>query len=166
MNNGEVKDIDNPVDAPDPVLIDHWEEAICEATIMAPRQYYDAISNIGENISQEFLDEQVMLKFHIPLTEMIGDFFDVLKSSTSGYASVEYKVIGFRPTELVKVVFHLNGEAVDALTFLVYKDKARKFAAHYATKLRDILPRQQFAIAIQAKIGPKVVAREDVKAYR
>lgn len=106
------------------------------------------------------------MKYSIPLSEMIDDFFDVLKSLSSGYASIEYKVKEYRPTEIEQVIFYLNGDAVDALTFLVYKPKARDFALYYTNKLKDILPRQQISIAIQAKIGGKVICRGDIKAFR
>jgi len=158
--------IDNPVDSPDAALIDHWEEAICDARILSPREYYDAISNFGNRVKHEFYDDQVIVDFEIPLSEMIGNFFDHLKSATSGYASVEYSVKEFRRCDLDLVIFHLNGDPVDALTFLVYKDKARKFSENYAKRLKEILPPQLFAVAIQAKVGGKIIARESIKALR
>ena len=133
---------------------------------MIPREYLEPLSYLGYPEHQEFLDDQVLLIYRIPLSQMIGNFFDRLNSATSGYASIEYKIIGHEPCDLVKVIFHLNGEPVDALTFLVYREKARQFSLHYARKLKTILPPQQFAVAIQAKIGGKIICRESIKALR
>ena len=171
MRNGDVIDVSNPVEMPDPVKIKQWEEAYWDTTIMTPKDYFKEVHTLctnkrGEQTSQEFIEDNVIMKYSIPLSEMIDDFFDVLKSISSGYASIEYKVKEFRPTELEQVIFHLNGESVDALTFLVFKEKARQFAQYYTNKLIDILPRQQISIAIQAKIGGKVICRGDIKAFR
>lgn len=112
------------------------------------------------------MEDQVKMVYDLPIAEMIEDFFDILKSITSGYASLEYKPKEYRLTSLSKVIFYLNGEPVDALTFLVFKENARPFAKRYCEKLKDILPRQQFHVAIQAKIGGKIIARSTLKSYR
>lgn len=92
-----MKEIDNPVDAPEPMYVDHWEEAVCDTTVMVPREYLEGMSFLGMPREQEFMDDQVVLKYDIPLTDMIGDLFDRLKSASSGYASVEYKITGYKP---------------------------------------------------------------------
>jgi GTP-binding protein LepA len=148
------------------------EEPIVKATIMSPSEY---VGNIME-LSQErrgvykdmsYIDEdRVMLTYEMPLNEIIYDFFDALKSRTKGYASLDYELLGYKESELVKLDIMLNGEVVDALSFIVHKDKAYARGRRIAEKLKDTIPRQQFEIPIQACIGGKIIARETVKAYR
>lgn len=152
--------------------IEIMEEPIVKATIMSPTEF---VGNIME-LSQErrgiykdmtYIDEErVMLTYEMPLNEIIYDFFDALKSRTRGYASLDYEILGYRESDLVKLDIMLNGEIVDALSFIVHKDKAYARGRRIAEKLKETIPRQQFEIPIQACIGGKIIARETVKAYR
>lgn len=170
--SGEMFYIDNPTNLPPTAEIDSMEEPIVKATIMSPSEY---VGNIME-LSQErrgvykdmsYIDEgRVMLTYEMPLNEIIYDFFDALKSRTKGYASLDYELLGYKESELVKLDIMLNGEIVDALSFIVHKDKAYARGRRIAEKLKDTIPRQQFEIPIQACIGGKIIARETVKAYR
>jgi GTP-binding protein LepA len=170
--SGEMLSIDNPTNLPPTAEIDSMEEPIVKATIMSPSEY---VGNIME-LSQErrgvykdmsYIDEdRVMLTYEMPLNEIIYDFFDALKSRTKGYASLDYELLGYKESELVKLDIMLNGEVVDALSFIVHKDKAYARGRRIAEKLKDTIPRQQFEIPIQACIGGKIIARETVKAYR
>ena len=170
--NGEVLDIDNPTNMPPLTEIDYMEEPIVKASIMSPSEF---VGNIME-LSQErrgiykdmsYIDDnRVMLTYEIPLNEIIYDFFDALKSRTRGYASLDYDLIGYKKSDLVKLDIMLNGEIVDALSFIVHKDKAYSRGRRIAEKLKETIPRQQFEIPIQACIGGKIIARETVKAYR
>jgi GTP-binding protein LepA len=172
LNDGNVSYIDNPTNMPPVVSIGKMEEPIVKATIMTPEEY---VGNIME-LSQErrgiykdmsYIDQKrVMLTYELPLNEIIYDFFDALKSRTKGYASFDYELIGYRESELVKLDIMLNGEIVDALSFIVHKDKAYARGRRIAEKLKDAIPRQQFEIPIQACIGGKIIARETVKAFR
>lgn len=171
LKNGTVLDIENPTDTPSGEFIQEWQEMYLETTIMTPREYYDNIHSLctikrGVQVSQEFMEDHVKMRYDIPLAEVIENFFDILKSVSSGFASMEYKPSGYRPTRLQQVTISLNGDPVDALTFLVFKDDAVDFARKYCLKLKELLPRQQFVVPIQAKVGGKVIARETLKAYR
>lgn len=170
--NGEVFDIDNPTNLPAPAEIDKMEEPIVKATIMAPTEY---VGNIME-LSQErrgifkdmtYIDEgRVMLSYEMPLNEIIYDFFDALKSRTKGYASFDYELMGYKEADLVKLDIVLNGDIVDALSFIVHEEKAYSRGRRMAEKLKESIHKQQFEIPIQACIGGKIIARETVKAYR
>jgi GTP-binding protein LepA len=170
--DGEILNIDNPTNLPQMAEIAKMEEPIVKATIMAPTEF---VGNIME-LSQErrglykdmtYIDEgRVMLNYEIPLNEVIYDFFDTLKSRTKGYASFDYELIGYKEADLVKLDIYLNGEIVDALSFIVHEDKAYTRGRRIAEKLKDTIPRQQFEIPIQAYIGGKIIARETVRAYR
>lgn len=170
--DGEVLTIDNPTNMPPTTVIEIMEEPIVAATIMTPTEY---VGNIME-LSQErrgfykdmkYIDEgRVILTYEIPLNEIIYDFFDALKSRTKGYASLDYELIGYKKSDLVKLDIFLNGEIVDALSFIVHKDKAATRGRRIAEKLKDTIPKQQFEVPIQACIGGKIIARETVKAYR
>ncbi|HEX3030605.1 MAG TPA: elongation factor 4, partial [Clostridia bacterium] len=152
--------------------IDKMEEPVVKATIMTPTEY---VGNIME-LSQErrgvykdmsYLDEgRVILTYEMPLNEIIYDFFDALKSRTKGYASLDYELMGYKESDLVKLDIFLNGEIVDALSFIVHSEKAYSRGRRIAEKLKDSIHRQQFEIPIQACIGGKIIARETVKAYR
>jgi GTP-binding protein LepA len=170
--DGETFFIDNPTNLPPVAEIDSMEEPIVKATIMSPSEF---VGNIME-LSQErrgvykdmsYIDEgRVILTYEMPLNEIIYDFFDALKSRTKGYASLDYELLGYKKSELVKLDIVLNGEIVDALSFIVHKDKAYTRGRRIAEKLKDTIPKQQFEIPIQACIGGKIIARETVKAYR
>jgi GTP-binding protein LepA len=143
----EIKIIDNPTEAPPPELIDQWYEAIVQATIITPADYAKAVKQLCEEkrgvmLSQEFLNKSTVVhfSFEMPLSELITDFFDRMKSISSGYASLDYEFKRFEPSDVVKVVFHLNGEPVDALTFLVHESRAVDFGKKYCAKLKDLLP--------------------------
>jgi GTP-binding protein LepA len=170
--DGTVEQIDNPSRLPPPALIAEIEEPYVKATIMSPPEYVGAIMEIaqarrGSLAGMEYLhDGRVIIHYELPLIEVIVDFFDQLKSRTKGYASLDYDLIGYRPGDLVKLEILLNGEAVDALSFIVAREKAPVRGRLLAEKLKDLIPRQMFEVPIQAAIGGKIVARETVSAMR
>jgi len=164
--------VDNPSNMPDPQKIERIEEPYVKATIMAPNDYVGAIMELCQNkrgnfIDMQYLDEnRVSIIYEIPLSEIVYDFFDQLKSNTRGYASFDYELIGYRPSKLVKMDIVLNGENVDALSFIVHKDFAYERGKIIVEKLKDLIPRQQFEVPIQAAVGTKIVARSTIKAMR
>jgi GTP-binding protein LepA len=170
--DGTVFDIENPSKMPPPQEIDHVEEPYVKATVIVPNEYVGAVMELsqekrGEYKDMKYLDvTRVMLVYNLPLSEIIYDYFDKLKSSTRGYASLDYELIGYRESSLVKLDILLNGEAVDALSVIVHRDRAAFRGRQLAEKLRGIIPRQMFEIPIQAAIGNKVIARETVRAMR
>lgn len=170
--DGEVVMIDNPTNMPDPSTIDYMEEPIVKASILTPKDYVGSIMELcqdrrGTYINMEYLDEtRVQLNYDLPLNEIIYDFFDALKSRTRGYASFDYEFSKYERAELVKMDMLLNGEIVDALSFIVHKDRAYTRGRRIAEKLKEAIPRQLFEIPIQAAIGGKIIARETVKAMR
>ena len=170
--NGSVVRVDNPHNYPDPMYIDRAEEPYVKVSIIAPNEYVGNIMPMCQDRRGEFKDMQyldtnlVELHYMMPLNEIIYDFFDALKASTRGYASLDYELAGYRPSELVKVDMKLNGDAVDALSFIAHKDKAYHRGRRLCEKLKDNIPRQLFEIPIQAAIGGKVIARETVRAMR
>lgn len=170
--NGEVLMIDNPTNMPEPGSIEKMEEPIVKASIMTPTEYVGSIMELcqdrrGEYIGMEYIEaNRVVLTYEIPLNEIVYDFFDALKSRSKGYASFDYEFKGYKESDLVKLDIRLNGEVVDALSFIVHKSKAYARGRKIAEKLKDTIPRQMFEIPIQACIGSKVIARETVKAYR
>ena len=172
LTNGEVKEIDNPSNYPDPAVIDYCEEPIVEAHIYAPPEYVGSIMDLcqdrrGTYIGMTYLaSDRVDLHYKMPLNEIIYDFFDVLKSRTRGYASFDYEMSGYQESNLVKLDVLLNGDVIDALSFIIHSDKAYGRARKIAEKLKDNIPRQMFEIPIQMAIGGKVIARETVKAMR
>jgi GTP-binding protein LepA len=172
LTNGEQLDIENPSHMPEVGKIDFIEEPYVRAKIMVPNDYVGTIMGLcqnkrGEYVNQEYLDaNRVTLTYDMPLSEIVYDFFDQLKSSTRGYASFDYELIGYRASKLVKMDILLNGEQVDALSFIVHKDKAYTRGRIMCEKLKDLIPRQMFEVPIQASIGVKIVARETVKAMR
>ncbi|NLT12156.1 MAG: elongation factor 4 [Clostridiaceae bacterium] len=169
---GEEIRMDNPTNMPDPSEIDYIEEPIVKATIMTPKEYVGNIMDLcqdrrGEYINMEYMDElRVMLHYRMPLNEIIYDFFDALKSRTRGYGSLDYEMDGYQKSDLVKLDILLKGEVVDALSFIVHREKAYDRGRRMAEKLKDNIPRQQFEIPVQACIGGKVIARETIRAYR
>ncbi len=172
LTNGTIVEIDNPTHYPDPATIDYCEEPVADAHIYSPPEYVGAIMDLCQERRGTFKDmtyissDRVELKYDLPLNEIIYDFFDALKSRTRGYASLDYEVSAYKRSNLVKLDVLLNGDAVDALSFIVHSDKAYGRARKIAEKLKDNIPRQMFEIPIQIAIGGKVIARETVKAMR
>lgn len=170
--DGEVINVDNPTNLPPIPQIDYMEEPITKASIIAPTEFVGVIMELcqerrGEYKDMTYIDtSRAMLTYELPLNEIIYDFFDALKSRTRGYASFDYELIGYKQSSLVKLDIMLNGEIVDALSFIVHKDKAYYKARRMAEKLKEVIPRQMFEIPIQASIGNKIIARETVKALR
>ena len=170
--NGEKLEIDNPTNLPEASEIDYMMEPIVKATIMTPKEYVGSIMELcqdrrGNYIDMTYLDDtRVSLNYELPLNEIIYDFFDALKSRTRGYASFDYEFARFEKAELVKLDMLLNGEQVDALSFIVHKERAYSRGRRMAEKLKDVIPRQLFEVPIQAAIGGKIIARETVRAMR
>jgi len=169
---GGVKEVHNPSGLPDATLIDHIEEPYIKASIITTTNFIGPIMKLcldkrGELIKQDYISgNRVELHFHLPLGEIVIDFYDKLKSISKGYASFDYHIEGFRPSKLVKLDILLNGEPVDALSTLTHFDNAEPFGRRMCEKLKELIPRQQFDIAIQAAIGGKIIARETVKQVR
>lgn len=172
MTDGTEIKVDNPSNMPDPQKIARVEEPYVKATMMAPNDYVGAIMELcqekrGIFIDMQYMDEtRVNIVYEIPLSEIVYDFFDQLKSSTKGYASFDYELIGYKESKLVKMDILLNAEKVDALSFIVHKDFAYERGKVIVEKLKDLIPRQQFEVPIQAAIGQKIVARSTIKAMR
>ena len=172
LKNGEKVRIDNPSNYPAPDTIDVAYEPLVKANIITPVEYVGGLMELCQNRRGVFLDmkyldpTRVELHYNLPLNEIIYDFFDALKSRSRGYASLDYELHGYEPSKLVKLDFLLNGEQVDALSFIVHEEKAYGRARRIAEKLKDNIPRQLFEVPIQAAIGSKVIARETVKAVR
>ncbi|MCK6204869.1 translation elongation factor 4 [Bacillus infantis] len=172
MTDGTLLKVDNPSDMPDAQKIDRVEEPYVKATMMAPNDYVGAIMELcqekrGIFIDMQYMDEtRVSIVYEIPLSEIVYDFFDQLKSSTKGYASFDYELIGYKESKLVKMDILLNAEKVDALSFIVHRDFAYERGKVIVEKLKDLIPRQQFEVPIQAAIGQKIVARSTIKAMR
>ena len=170
--NDDVEMVDNPSLFPDPTVIDHVEEPFVNATIIVPKDYVGAVMELsqekrGEYDNMTYLDDtRVMIHYALPLSEIIFDYFDRLKSATRGYASLDYELSGYRYSDLVKVDILLNGEPVDALSAIVHKEFATVRGRQLVEKLRSLIPRQMFEIPVQAAIGNKVIARENVRAMR
>lgn len=170
--NGEVKELYNPAELPKAQEIDYMEEPIAKTHIITPKDFVGNVMELcqerrGEFINMKYIDNQrVSLEYDIPLNEIIYDFFNILKSRTKGYASFDYEIQRYAKSSLSKLDILLNGDVVDALSFIVHKDKAATRGRKMAEKLKNIIPRQMFEIPIQASIGSKVVARETVKAMR
>ena len=172
MTDGTELNIDNPSNMPDPQKIDRIEEPYVKATLMAPNDFVGAIMELcqtkrGNFIDMQYVDEnRVSIIYEIPLSEIVYDFFDQLKSSTKGSASFDYELIGYKESKLVKMDILLNGETVDALSFIVHKDFAYERGKTIVEKLKELIPRQQFEVPVQAAIGNKIVARSSIKAMR
>ena len=172
LTDGSVITIDNPTNYPDPTLIQSAEEPICNAHIYSPSEYVGNIMELcqerrGLFKDMKYLDtDRVDIHYELPLNEIVYDFFDALKSRTRGYASFDYELMGYQPSKLVKLDIMLNGEIVDALSFIIHADKAYPRARKMAEKLKEKIPRQLFEVPIQACVGGKIIARETVKALR
>ncbi len=170
--DGVTTEIQNPGSLPDPTLIEKIEEPMVHADIMTPTEYVGAIMELCQNKrgifrNMEYLEEtRVVIHYTLPLNEVIYDFFDALKSKTRGYASLDYEVIGYEESDLVKLDILINGEVVDAFAMIVHASKAVEKGRLICERLRDAIPRHQFAIPIQAAIGGKIIARENVRALR
>ncbi|QQZ10810.1 translation elongation factor 4 [Heyndrickxia vini] len=172
LTDGEEINVDNPSNMPDPQKIEKVEEPYVRASIMVPNDYVGAVMELsqakrGTFIDMKYLDDiRVNVIYEIPLSEIVYDFFDQLKSSTKGYASFDYELIGYKPSKLVKMDILLNAEKVDALSFIVHRDFAYERGKVIVEKLKEIIPRQQFEVPVQAAIGQKIVARSTIKAMR
>ncbi|HEM4145414.1 elongation factor 4 [Streptococcus suis] len=172
MTDGEMIDVANPSEFPDPTKIATIEEPYVKAQIMVPQEYVGAVMELaqrkrGDFVTMDYIDDnRVNVIYQIPLAEIVFDFFDKLKSSTRGYASFDYEISEYRSSKLVKMDILLNGDKVDALSFIVHKEFAYERGKIIVDKLKKIIPRQQFEVPIQAAIGQKIVARSDIKALR
>ncbi len=172
LTDGSEISIDNPTNYPDPTLIASAQEPICNAHIYSPSEYVGNIMELcqerrGVFKDMKYLDtDRVDIHYELPLNEIVYDFFDALKSRTRGYASFDYELMGYQPSKLVKLDIMLNGEIVDALSFIIHADKAYPRARKMAEKLKEKIPRQLFEVPIQACVGGKIIARETVKALR
>ncbi|GKU81330.1 translation elongation factor 4 [Niallia sp. NCCP-28] len=172
MTDGTEINVDNPSAMPDPQKIERIEEPYVKATMMAPNEYVGAIMELcqlkrGVFIDMQYMDEtRVKIVYEIPLSEIVYDFFDQLKSNTRGYASFDYELIGYQQSTLVKMDILLNSEQVDALSFIVHKDFAYERGKVIVEKLKELIPRQQFEVPIQAAVGQKIIARSTIKAMR
>ncbi|MBS4217092.1 translation elongation factor 4 [Bacillus sp. FJAT-49711] len=170
MTDGTELKIDNPSNMPDPQKIDHVEEPYVKASMMVPNDYVGAVMELsqqkrGHFVDMQYLDDiRVNVVYEIPLSEIVYDFFDQLKSNTKGYASFDYEMIGYQPSKLVKMDILLNSEKVDALSFIVHRDFAYDRGKVIVEKLKELIPRQQFEVPIQAAIGQKIVARSTIKS--
>lgn len=170
--DGTVIDVDNPADFPEQGVINHVEEPYVKANIMVPNEYVGSVMEIaqrkrGDFVTMDYIDDyRVNVIYELPLSEIVFDFFDKLKSGTKGYASLDYEMIGYRESQLVKMDILLNGDQVDALSFIVHKDFAYERGKAIVEKLKTLIPRQQFEVPIQAAIGNKIVARSNIKALR
>ena len=171
-NNGEVLMVYTPLDYPDPMEIQLAEEPYAKVNLMAPQEYVGNIMELAQQRRGEFKDmvyldaKRVELHYEMPLNEIIYDFFDALKSRTRGYGSLDYELIGYRPSKLVKLDILLNGDVVDALSFILFADNAYPRARKICERLKENIPRAQFEIPVQAAIGGKIIARETIKALR
>ena len=170
--NGEVLELDNPTNMPSVNMIDHIEEPMVKASILTPAEFVGNIMELtidrrGTFLNMDYLErDRVLLTYEIPLNEVIYDYFDALKSRTKGYASLDYEMTGYKVSKLVRLDIYVNGEVVDALSFIVHEEKAYQRGRKVAEKLKEAIPRHQFEVPIQAYLGGKIIARETVKAYR
>jgi GTP-binding protein LepA len=172
LTNGQELSIESPSDFPEPQKIATIFEPIIDATILMPHAYLGAIMSLchekrGKQLTLEYLsEERIILRYRLPLNEVATDFYDQLKSLTSGYASLDYEEAGYQEADLVKMDMLLNGKAVDALSTIVHRDRAYEVGRSLAQKLKNVIPRQLFEIVIQATIGAKIIARESISALR
>ncbi|AKP65656.1 GTP-binding protein LepA [Levilactobacillus koreensis JCM 16448] len=172
LTDGGMKEVENPAEMPEASAIKRIEEPVVKATIMAPNDYVGAVMELcqhrrGQFLTMEYLDDyRVNIIYNMPLSEIIFDFFDKLKSSTRGYASLDYEMNGYQAADLVKIDLLLNGDKVDALSFIAHRTFAAARGREIASRLKKIIPRQNFEIPVQAAIGAKIIARTTIKAYR
>ncbi|MFI5022131.1 MAG: translation elongation factor 4 [Alphaproteobacteria bacterium] len=171
LTNGETLELHNPADMPDPVRIDHIEEPWIRATILLPDEYLGTVLSLcterrGEQVDLTYAGSRAMLVYRLPLNEVVYDFYDRLKSLSRGYASFDYHIEGYREGDLVKLAILVNGEPVDALAIIVHRSRAEQRGRLLCERLKELIPRQLFKIAIQAAIGGRIIARETVSALR
>ncbi len=171
MKDGSVVDLHNPTDMPDPVRIESIEEPWIKATIIVPDEYLGAVlelctSKRGIQLNLNYAGTRAMVEYKLPLNEVVFDFYDRLKSITKGYASFDYELIGYEVNDLVKVSIMINGDPVDALSLIVHRERSQQRGRALCERLKDLIPRQQFKVAIQAAIGGKIIARETVASFR
>ncbi len=171
LTDGSMRELHNPADMPDPVRVDHMEEPWIKATIMTPDEYLGGILKLCEErrgIQKEltYAGSRAMIVYELPLNEVVFDFYDRLKSISKGYASFDYQILDYRPGDLVKMQILVNDEPVDALSVIVHREKAEMRGRSMCEKLKDLIPRHQFKIPIQAAIGGRVIARETISALR
>jgi len=171
MNNGDVNDLYNPADMPDPVYIDHIEEPWIKATILVPDEYLGGILQLcqdrrGSQIELTYVGSRAMVIYRLPLNEVVFDFYDRLKSISKGYASFDYETDGYDEEDLVKMSILVNAEPVDALAMIVHRTQAIRRGRQMCERLKELIPRQMFKIAVQAAIGGKIIARETLSAMR
>jgi GTP-binding protein LepA len=171
MNDGTVKELHNPADMPDVVYIDHIEEPWIKATILVPDEYLGAVLQLcterrGIQIDLTYAGNRAMLVYRLPLNEIVFDFYDRLKSISRGYASFDYQLDGYEEGDLVKMQILVNNDPVDALAMVVHRSQSERRGRMLCERLKDLIPKQLFKIAIQAAIGGKVIARETVSAMR
>ena len=171
MKDGSVIDLHNPTDIPDSVKIDSISEPWIKSTIIVPDEYLGTVlelctSKRGVQINLNYTGTRAMVEYKLPLNEVVFDFYDRLKSITKGYASFDYEIMGYEINDLVKVSILINGESVDALSLIVHRDRSQQRGRVLCERLKDLIPRQQFKIAIQATIGGKIIARETVASFR
>jgi GTP-binding protein LepA len=171
LRNGQELEIHNPVDMPDPNYIEEMREPWIEATILTPDEYLGAVLKLcqdrrGEQKELTYVGNRALVKYNLPLNEVVFDFYDRLKSVSRGYASFDYHLTDFRPSDLVKLQMLVNGEPVDALAMLVHRTRAESRGRAMAEKLKELIPPHMFQVPIQAAIGGKIIARETVRAFR
>jgi GTP-binding protein LepA len=171
LTNGSQLEIHNPVDMPDPMRVKEMEEPWIRATIMTPDEYLGSVLKLcqdrrGAQIELTYVGSRAMVKYDLPLNEVVFDFYDRLKSVTRGYASFDYEMVGYEEGELVKLTILVNAEPVDALSIIVHKNQAESRGRALCERLKDLIPRQLFKIAIQAAIGGRIIARETISALR
>jgi GTP-binding protein LepA len=170
--NGEEIEVHNPSDMPDPANIAEIREPYIKASVLTPQEFIGQVMELcqdrrGEHTGMHYLSaDRVQITYDLPLAEIVLDFFDQLKSRTRGYASLDYDILGLRPSNLVKLDVLLGGDTVDALSMVVHRDKAYEQGKQMTERLRKRIPRQQYDVPIQAAVGAKIIARETVKAYR
>jgi GTP-binding protein LepA len=168
---GEVLEIENPAKLPDPSSIDEFREPIVRAHVLVPQDYVGSVISLcvekrGIQQNMQYMGKQVMLTYDLPLNEIVLDFFDRLKSVSRGYASLDYEFLEYRASPMIKLDVMINNEKVDALSVIVHRDQSQYRGRELAKRLKDLIPRQMFDIAIQAAIGSKIISRETVKALR
>jgi GTP-binding protein LepA len=171
MKTGETILVDNPSRLPDPSSVEEMREPIVEANILVPQEYLGNVISLcvekrGVQRDMQFLGNQVSLKYDLPMNEVVLDFFDRIKSVSRGFASLDYQFVRFVPSELVKLDVLINGEVVDALALIIHKENAQNKGRLLTEKMKELIPRQMFDVAIQAAIGGQIVARQTVKALR
>jgi GTP-binding protein LepA len=171
MRDGQLLQVENPARMPDAGAVEQIREPIISATIFVPQEYVGAIITLctqkrGVQRNMQYMGRQVMMSYDMPLNEVVMDFFDKLKSASRGYASLDYEFLEYRAADMVKLDILINGEKVDALSLMVHRDNAQYRGRELAAKMRELIPRQMFDVAVQAAIGAHVIARENVKALR